>query len=541
MAILAALTPVLSILVLLVGLRLPAVKAMPLSLAATIFASVYLWQVPPRRVIAAAIEGLATAASILWIVFGAILLVRLLNASGAMDVIRNGFIRVAPDQRAQVVIVAWLFGAFLEGVAGFGTPAAIAAPLLVTLGISPLGAVVITLIADSTPVSFGAVGTPIVIGMAQGLRQGETWDLIAELSGGSPEAFLKAVAVQAAAIDLFIGSLIPLILIVLYTRFFSKRRSWRDGLFAWRFALVSGLAFTVPALGTAMLFGPEVPSILGALIGLGIVVPLAKWGLLLGPVQSGSLSSGTSSAAAPQDHLPLLVAWAPYLILATLLLATRVEALPFKSWLTRINISWLDILGTDIGISLAPLYLPGSVFAAVVLMTVLLHRMTVRQVGTALRETLQRLVGSALTLATAVPMVRIFINSDVNGSGLASMPAVLASTAADAAGTGWPFFAPLIGTFGSFLSGSATFSHLTFSLLQFDVAERVSAPEEIVLAAQILGANAGNMISVLNVVAAASVVGLLGQEGRIIRFTIVPMLSYVGLAGIAAQLLSLVA
>lgn len=151
-----ALTPILAALLLLVVLREPASRAMPLSLAVTAAAGVFLWQVPLRQVIAAAIEGVLIAASILWIVFGAILLLKVLSASGAMDTIRAGFMRVTPDPRAQVVIVAWLFGAFLEGVTGFGTPAAIAAPLLVALGFPPIAAVVLTLVADSSPVSFGA-------------------------------------------------------------------------------------------------------------------------------------------------------------------------------------------------------------------------------------------------------------------------------------------------------------------------------------------------------------------------------------------------
>ncbi|MBN1262225.1 MAG: L-lactate permease, partial [Anaerolineae bacterium] len=132
-----------------------------------------------------------------------------------------------------------------------------------------------------------------------------------------------------------------------------------------------------------------------------------------------------------------------------------------------------------------------------------------------------------------------FINSGVNGAGLESMPLELAMLVASAVGRAWPLAAPFIGALGSFISGSATFSNMMFSLLQFSVAQQVSLAPRVVLALQMLGANAGNMICVANVVAAASVVGLLGQEGRIIRLTLPPMVAYCVAAGLIGLLLAL--
>jgi lactate permease len=235
----AALAPLLAGLGLLVVLRLPAIKAMPLSLAVTATVSLFIWRVPVREVLAATLEGMVIAVSILWIVFGAIVLLKVLAASGALDVIRIGFTRITPDPRAQVVIIAWLFGAFLEGAAGFGTPAAITAPLLTALGFSPMAAVVLALVADSSPVSFGALGTPVIVGVAQGLQEGAT--LAAEVAGAIGEtslpAFLQALTVQTASMDLVVGTFVPLILVLVLMRFFDQRQSWRAGLAAWRFAL----------------------------------------------------------------------------------------------------------------------------------------------------------------------------------------------------------------------------------------------------------------------------------------------------------------
>ena len=533
---LAALTPLLAVFGLLVILRLPAATAMPMSLVLTAGVSITVWKVPVRQVLAASIEGVAIAASILWIVFGAILLLKVLTESGAMAAIRSGFMSITPDPRAQVILIAWLFGAFLEGAAGFGTPAAITAPLLVALGFTPMAAVVLALIADSSPVSFGAIGTPVVVGLAQGLQEGsDLAPAVVAALGDVPAAdFLQGVAMQAVMIDLFVGTTIPLIMVVVLTRFFDPGRNWRDGLRAWRFALFAGLAFTGPALAVAVLLGPEFPSLIGALVGLALVTPVARKGWLLPRDGLSQGKGGRVSGPPVPAAMPLSRAWTPYLLLAALLVATRLDVLPLKGWLQAVTISATGILGTDIGVSVAPLYLPGAGFVAVALAAIVFFRMGSWQAGIALRDAGRVLIGSALALGAAVPMVRVFIQSGVNDAGLASMPMELAIVAADSVGGAWPLVAPLVGAMGAFLSGSATFSNMMFALLQFSAADRAGLSETTVLAAQMLGANAGNMVSVVNVVAAAAVVGLLRQEGAIIRFTLLPMLYYTTAAGLLA-------
>lgn len=514
---------------------------MPASWLITAFLAILVWQVPPVRVLASTLEGVLIALSILWIIFGAILLLNTLAASGALDVIRDGFTHISRDRRVQLIVIAWLFGAFIEGAAGFGTPAAIGAPLLVALGFPPLAAAVLALIADSSPVTFGAVGTPVVIGMAQGLADSPPLAAGGQNGGGAALVlgeFLQAVAVQAVLLDVFIGSVIPLILVALLTRFFGRNRSWREGLAIWKFALFAGLSFTLPALLVASLFGPEFPSILGGLTGLAIVIPAARRGLWL-PKEPWDFERSAPGEAGFETRLSLPLAWAPYLIVAILLVLTRLDWLPLKAWLQNVRIGWVDILETGIGVSLEPLYLPGSVFLVVVLATARLHRMDRCLLAGAFRSSALALTGSAVALGTALPMVRIFINSDVNAAGLQSMPIELASLMAGATGQSWPVIAPLVGALGSFISGSATFSNMMFTLFQFSVAQQVGISERVVLALQALGANSGNMICVLNVVAAASVVGLHGQEGKIIRFTLGPMLYYSLGAGLAGLLLVL--
>jgi lactate permease len=164
-----SLLPIITVAVFLVILRWPASRAMPLSLATALFLALFVWQVPALQVFAASVNGVIVALTLLYIIFGAILLLNTLQASGALRIIRQGFTDITPDRRVQVIIIAWLFGSFIEGSAGFGTPAAVAVPLLVGLGFPGMAAVMAGMIIQSTPVSFGAAGTPILVGVNTGL------------------------------------------------------------------------------------------------------------------------------------------------------------------------------------------------------------------------------------------------------------------------------------------------------------------------------------------------------------------------------------
>ncbi|MDP5274776.1 L-lactate permease [Chengkuizengella axinellae] len=539
-----ALMPVLSVFIFLVILRIPAAKAMPISFLVTAVFAFLFWEVSFQQIAASSLEGVIVAFSILYIVFGAILLLNTLKNSGAMDSIRTGFMNISPDARVQIIIVAWLFGAFIEGAAGFGTPAAIGAPLLVALGFAPLPAVVLALVADSAPVTFGAVGTPMIVGIGQGLQtEGEIALNVAAYLQNEQLTLMDHVAnvaVQVAWIDLFVGSFIPLLLVLMYTKFFGKNKSWKDGLAIWKFALFAGFSFSLSSLSVAILLGPEFPSIMGGFIGLILVILAAKKQLFLPKVpyvlDSHEIENKDSDSTHQQEERAnqpsLLMAWVPYLIVLILLVITRIEIFPFKEWLLYYKITWTNILGTEISTKLEPLYLPGTIFIFTVLISFVMYNFTRKQVFSTINTSLSTMVGSLIALGTAVPMVRIFINSGVNESGLNSMPIELANSAAETLGQSWPLFAPFVGALGSFISGSATFSNMMFSLFQFSAAEQIGSNPDIVLSLQALGANGGNMICILNVVAAASVVNLYGKEGTIIRYTMVPMLYYCLLSGV---------
>lgn len=545
---LTAAMPVLAVLLFLVILRMPASRAMTLSLALVALLAWAVWQVPVLQISASILEGWVIAASILIIVFGAIVLLNTLKVSGAVDVIRQGFTQISPDRRVQTVIVGWLFVAFLEGASGFGTPAAIVAPLLLALGFPAMAAVVLALIADSAAVSYGAVGTPVIVGIGQGLAQAE-YDEVMQ------------IAMTASTIDVLVASFLPLIMVLILTRFFGENKSWREGLGAWKFALLGGFSFTIPALLVASTLGPEFPTILGGLIGLMVTVAAAKKGFLT-PKQVWLFKSDHSQFSAqalneqapgllkiegcekspalsclavePRQHyqLSLLQAWSPYILVALILVLSRLNFLPFKSWLNSVSVEFNAILATEISAKLVPLYLPGSLFILVALITLWLHKVPIKQANQAWWQSIRVMWPTVIALAASVPMVRIFLNSGVNEAELLSMPMELASLAAATFSAQWPLVAPFVGALGSFVAGSATFSNMMFAQFQYTTAEVVGLPTPWILALQMLGANAGNMICVVNVVAAASVVNLVGKEGQIIRYTLMPMVFYVVSVGV---------
>lgn len=537
---LASLTPIISVMLFLVLLRMPASKAMPISMVFTGLAGVFIWQMDTTFVAASVVEGLLSALTPLTIIFGAVFLLNTLKYSGAMDTIRAGFTNISGDARVQVIIICWLFGSFIEGSAGFGTPAAIGAPLLVLLGVPPIAAAVVALIADSTAVSFGAIGLPVLFGIEQGLTQGGSNMAAEQIAqhGGSFADFAQYIAMHMITIDLFTGTLIPLVMVAILTGFFGRNKSFKEGLAIWKFALFAGLAFTVPAWLINYFAGPEFPSVIGALVGMALVIPVAKKGYLLPKEQWNDFAENDGQEREELNaevKFSQLAAWAPYLIMAALLVLSRTVT-PLKAWLSSFNLSWTGLLGTELKAGFATLYAPGAFFVLVCILGFFLFKMKSPAIKESISVSCKSMVPTIISLGASVPMVKIFLNSGENASGLASMPVALADTLASSMGAVWAWVSPIVGIFGAFLSGSATFSNMMFSGLQYSVADNIGANHALILAMQGIGANAGNMMCVMNVVAAATVVGMAGRESEIIRKTMPVALGYALVAGTIAAL-----
>ena len=528
-----SLLPIAAVALFLVVLRWPASRAMPIAYVVAAALALLVWQIGVVAVADASARGLIIAAELLYIIFGAILLLNTLEESGALETIRRTFGDITPDRRIQVIIIAWLFGSFIEGSAGFGTPAAVAVPLLVGLGFPPLAAVVAGMIIQSTPVSFGAAGTPILVGVNTGLSGDAAVRDYATAAGFADwSAFLSMIGVKVALLHAVAGVLIPLLVVTLMTGFFGKDRSFRQGLEVWPFALFAALAMNGPYLLVAFLLGPEFPSLLGGLAGLAIVVPAAKAGWLVPPREeawdfappgewdgdwTGIDLRATSSAP---RRFGTLLAWLPYLLVAVLLVVTRMRVLPVAGWLKSVSISIEGIGGNSILRAVQPLYLPGTVFIVVSLVAFFAHRMSVPSYARAWRRSARVLVLASTALVFTVPMVQVFINSGGGGAGYEAMPTALAEGVASLVGGAWPIFAPFIGGIGAAVAGSNTVSNMMFSLFQFQVGTRIAVEPTWIVALQAVGGAAGNTICVHNVVAASAVAGLIGKEGTVIRMTL---------------------
>ena len=541
---LIAFSPILLAAVLLIGLRWPARRAMPLVYLLTAGIGLGVWGMSLNRVLASTVQGLIITAGVLWIIFGAILLLNTLKHSGGITAIRAGFATISPDRRIQAIIIAWLFGCFIEGASGFGTPAAIAAPLLVAIGFPAMAAVILGMLVQSTPVSFGAVGTPIIIGINSGLDSAGIGAQLVE-QGSSWSAFLQLITSEVAIMHATVGTLMPLIMVLMLTRFFGREKSWKAGLEVLPFALFAGLAFTVPYALTGVFLGPEFPSLLGGLIGLAIVSTAAHYRFLT-PKKSWDFAPASEWPAEwlgtvemKLDSLTVrpmstIRAWLPYVLVGALLVISRVFP-DVGGALKAVVVAFPDILGeTGIKADFMPLYLPGGILVAVVIATFFLHRMKLRDMTAAMKESTGVLFGAGFVLLFTVPMVRILINSGINSADLASMPISMARYVADSVGDIYPLLAPSVGALGAFIAGSNTVSNMMLGQFQFGVAESLGISTALVVAAQAVGAAAGNMVAIHNVVAASATVGLLGREGAVLRKTFWPTLYYVLFSGLIA-------
>lgn len=542
---LLALTPIAVVFALLVVMGRSARFSMLVAYVATVVLALTVWGQGLPTVAGATVNGLVTALTLLFIIFGAILLLQTVQESGAIRAIRQGFTDLSPDRRIQAIIIAWMFGSMIEGASGFGTPAAVAAPLLVALGFPAMAAVLVTLIIQSTPVSFGAVGTPMLVGVQTGLNAPEVAQSIAPLPLFD---YVVDVAVYVAVIHTLVGFIIPLMMVGMMTRFFGASRSFAEGFRVWPFALFAGAAFTLPYVLVAWVLGPEFPSLVGGLIGLLIVVTAARKGFLLPkdrfefPARAGwnehwfGLISPDDAAATDKGarSYTLLRAWSPYIVVALLLIATRVVP-PLKAALTspEATIAFTDLFGSGINASAQLLYSPGTILILASLASFFIFKMSGSAYRRAWSGSARTMVAAAPALLVAVPMVQVFVNT--GGGQIASMPLVLAGSVAEVAGGSWPLFSPLIGALGAFIAGSNTVSNMMFALFQFSAAEQIGLAgfgTMIVVALQAVGGAAGNMICVHNVVAASAVVGLVNREGAVIRMTLITTTYYVVQAGL---------
>jgi len=342
------------------------------------------------------------------------------------------------------------------------------------------------------------------------------------------------------------GIFVPLLMVVMLTKFFGEKRSFKEGLEIWPFAIFAGLAYVVPYLLVAWLLGPEFPTLLGGLIGLLIVVPATKAKFLVPKVpwefpdrsrwETNWMGSITPSKSEHSSKISVFKAWVPYLLIGIILVLTRLNDLPFVDWVKSVSISYEGLLGTEVTGSFPIFYNPGIVpFILVALISIFLYSMKSKQVSKAWSNAIYGIIGPAIALLFAVPMVRIMMQSGNNLSGIENMPIVMARFITDIVQGAWPLVSPFVGALGSFMAGSNTVSNMMFSLFQYSIADQLNISKIVIVSMQSVGGAFGNMICVHNIIAACATVGLVGVEGILIKRNLIPMSIYglvVGLTGL---------
>jgi lactate permease len=488
---------------------------------------------PSAWIFASLLKSVYVTLEITLIILGALLLLYVMKSAGALKSIDNYLCKLSGDRRIQAILLGWFFISFIEGVSGFGAPAAIVAPLLVAIGFPALSAVMIALMGNSTSVTFGAVGTPILIGMSEGLGS-----FFADTS-----SVLDSVIFTTSLIHLCVGTLVPLAMSVMLTGFFGG--GIKKGLAIWPYALTAGLAFTVPYFLIAIFVGAEFPSILGSVIGGTIMVFLTRRGVFL-PKENWDFpekfkNDAVLAPTSTTDSPPVVIwrALLPYVLVMTLLLAGKIGSGLLKELLGSLVLSSPSVLATGISYNFKVFSSPGFVFLAVAIFSAFYYRIGFVRGKEAILLSLKRVYRPALSLIAVIAIVQIIINSYANNLGLPSASVYLASLAVSLHG-GWILIAPFVGLFGAFVAGSSTVSNLLFSLFQAETAVGAGLSPILILALQNVGSAVGNMISVHNVLAVLATVGLIGMEGKIISRNLIPAFSYAGLAGIGVLIFVLV-
>ncbi len=487
---LVAALPLILLLVLLGILRRSAWLSAACALAAALLVAGSVWRMPMRLALASASFGFAYGLwPIMWIVLAAIWLYNLATDTGSFDLLRRWVEEHASGNAAvQAVLVAFCFGALLEGTAGFGAPVAIAAFLLVALGADARRAVTAALIANTTPVAFGALGIPIV-------------------------ALAGVTGLDLGKLSAMVGRQLPLLSLILPAYLVCVLAGWKGLKQAWPATLVSGGAFAVVQFTVSNLWGPYAPDILASVASIGALVLLLRFWR---PDSGRRGGAPTPEIRTPLSAAERIRAWLPWAALSAVMIAWSY----FKLFDRRAVKLPVPVLHNAVFISLygkayAAIYTfqplaAGTAALAAMLLTALLLRATPRQVARSGLKTARQLWRPALTVGLIVALAYLY-----NYSGLTyTLGAALAGL-----GRFFPFASGFLGWLACFMTGSDTSSNLLFGNLQVAAAHQIHVSPILLAATNSSGAVTGKMISPQNICIGVTTVGLIGREGEVLRTT----------------------
>lgn len=434
---------------------------------------------------------------ICWIIIGAVFLFNITVKSGQFEIIKNFMASITPDRRLQALLIAFSFGAFLEGAAGFGAPVAISAAMLVGLGFNPLYAAGICLIANTAPVAFGSVGTPIIM---------------ASRISDIPEMAISQMVGRTLPI---LSVIVPFYLVVLMAGF-------KKSIEVLPAILVSGVSFAFFQWLAANYFGPMLPDVMAGIASIVCLMvflkfwkPKSNWRFSEEPPQ-------TIDAQLKYSPAQVFRAWSPFIVMTIFIIAWGLPSV--KAALNSISFIKFNIPGLFDAILKAdgsPLVIkpfefnyisaPGTAVLLASIISLQLIGMTFKEGAKIYSSTLRQLIFPIITVAAVVGFAFI-----ANYSGMSTTMAVaLAST-----GFLFPFFSPVLGWLGVFLTGSDTSSNALFCKLQATTAETLGVDPVVTVSANASGGVTGKMISPQSIAIGAAAVGLVGKESELFRFTV---------------------
>ncbi|KUZ90339.1 L-lactate permease [Burkholderia ubonensis] len=535
--------PIIFFFVALAGLRLKGHVAAAITLLLSLGVAILAYRMPAPQALAAAGFGFAYGLwPIAWIIVAAVFLYRIVVKTGQFDVIRASVLSITDDQRLQMLLIGFSFGAFLEGAAGFGAPVAITAALLVGLGFRPLHAAGLCLIANTAPVAFGAMGIPIIV------------------AG-------QVTGIDAFHIGAMAGRQLPLLSLAVPFWLVFMMDGLRGLRQTWPAALVAGGSFAITQYFTSNHLGPELPDITSSLVSLVALAAFLKvWqpssarqtarGAAGGVVASGGgaaalggfggvggFGSSTSREPSPYTFAQTLRAWSPFLILTGVV--TVWSLAPFKALfaphgalaatvlkfrvpaLDQLVVKTAPIVATpkalDAVLKIDLVSAVGSAILVTALISIVLLRMKPRDALVTFGETLKELARPMLSIGFVLAFAFV-----ANYSGMSSTLALLL------AGTGaaFPFFSPFLGWLGVFLTGSDTSSNALFCSLQQATAHQLGLPDTLAVAANTTGGVTAKMISPQSIAVACAATGLVGKEAELFRFTVRHSLLFAVIVGL---------
>lgn len=490
------LSPILWLILALSVLKLPAWKACPVAL---IIAFLVAWQCFDMQLpdaITGTVEGAAMAVwPILGVIVAAIFAYNLTVHTGGMDKIKDMLSSVSTDKRMLILIIAWGFGGFLECMSGFGTAVAIGASMLVAVGVTPVGAVVVSLLSNAAMSSYGSVGLPLTT--------------LAKLTGFDPLQIATYTAIQLSAMMI----LMPFIMILAFGGFKALKAMIPA-------CLVGGFAFCVPSLIAASTLGASLAGIAGAVCSMSALVIYAKKFPIHDPEYEID-DYDENFSITPSEAVR---AWLVFILIFVFLIGTSIPAV--AAVLSTINTKIMIYSGPDAApTTFQWVTTPTIIFVSAVL-SGLINNASIADMGRVLSRTVKTLIPTFITIITIIATARIM--------GYSGMTMAVASATVAATGTIYPFISPLIGSIGAFITGSATSSCVLLSKLQVDSAVAIGLGNDAqawIAAANATGSCVGKIISPQSIAIGAAAVGAFGVEGQLMKVAVKVYLPFILITG----------